>query len=183
MSERTSPCEDCGITVHTPGKRGRLVKRCRECQLQWDRNFMNARYVPRAAVYVACIDCGEPFRRTTNRMRCDPCVRKAATRRNREWRRRNPDAAAEFDHRRRARRVANGDFPVSAREWRRMLERYRRRCAYCEGPGPLTREHVIPISRGGRHSIGNLLPVCGSCNYSKNFRLLVEWRAKRRNAA
>ena len=40
-------------------------------------------------------------------------------------------------------------------------------------------ELIMPIIRGGRHSIGNLLPACGSCNSSKGAKLLVEWRASK----
>lgn len=37
-------------------------------------------------------------------------------------------------------------------------------------------DHVVPISRGGANSIGNIVAACGSCNSSKNDRLLTEWR-------
>lgn len=48
-------------------------------------------------------------------------------------------------------------------------------CTYCGGPGG-TADHVIPISRGGFHTEGNLVPACRSCNSSKRDLLLVEWR-------
>jgi 5-methylcytosine-specific restriction endonuclease McrA len=66
---------------------------------------------------------------------------------------------------------------VTAKDWLSVVRRYRNCCAYCgSSDKPLTREHIIPLARGGRHSIGNLIPVCGSCNSSKADRLLVEWR-------
>jgi 5-methylcytosine-specific restriction endonuclease McrA len=80
--------------------------------------------------------------------------------------------------RRRAREFDAEMCVVTAADWQRLLDQYRHCCAYCGASDrPLTREHIIPLARGGRHSIGNLLPVCGSCNYSKADRLLVEWRA------
>lgn len=47
-------------------------------------------------------------------------------------------------------------------------------CFYCGGPGG-TVDHVIPLSRGGRHSIGNMVPSCHPCNMRKGSFLLIEW--------
>jgi len=52
-------------------------------------------------------------------------------------------------------------------------------CFYCGETENITMEHLIPLSRGGRHSIGNLAPMCESCNKSKNDKLLVEWKSRR----
>ena len=41
-----------------------------------------------------------------------------------------------------------------------------RRCVYCGGP-PESRDHVIPLSRGGSNNIGNLVPACHRCNNMK----------------
>ena len=43
----------------------------------------------------------------------------------------------------------------------------------CEIP---KRKLGIPISRGGSHGVGNLLPACERCNKSKATKLLIEWR-------
>lgn len=78
--------------------------------------------------------------------------------------------------RRRARMRANGTFNVSVREVARMVARYRGLCAAC-GERPWAHlDHIIPIARGGRHSIGNLWPLCGPCNQAKYVRLIIEWR-------
>jgi len=90
----------------------------------------------------------------------------------------------ERHHRRRVRKAGNGLFVVRERDWRRMLDRYRHACAYCGAAGiPLHREHVVPIARGGRHSIGNLLPSCSLCNARKGAKFLIEWRAELLRAA
>jgi 5-methylcytosine-specific restriction endonuclease McrA len=92
----------------------------------------------------------------------------------------NRDRLSEIENRRRARKLGNGVFTITARDWRRVLHRYRNACAYCGATGvPLDQDHVIPISRGGRHSIGNLVPACDFCNGSKSARLLAEWRYRR----
>jgi 5-methylcytosine-specific restriction endonuclease McrA len=86
--------------------------------------------------------------------------------------------------RRRAREFHADMRELTPTDWRRLVDRYRGCCAYCGASDkPLTREHIIPLARGGRHSIGNILPVCGSCNYSKADRLLIEWRAWKQSIA
>jgi 5-methylcytosine-specific restriction endonuclease McrA len=102
-----------------------------------------------------------------------------------------PEAATLARHRFRARhgpqsrrrreRERRADVrAVTARDLRRLELRQRGACAYCGELRPLTLEHVIPLARGGRHAIGNLLAVCGTCNSSKSARLLVEWRYRGR---
>ncbi len=41
-------------------------------------------------------------------------------------------------------------------------------CAYCGATDkPLQRDCVLPLSRGGRYTLDNIAPACGSCNASK----------------
>lgn len=49
-------------------------------------------------------------------------------------------------------------------------------CFRCGSNSNISLDHVIPLSRGGNHSIGNLMPLCQPCNSSKGKKLLVEWR-------
>lgn len=91
---------------------------------------------------------------------------------NREWRKNNPEKHRLKEARRRARKRQNGIFEVSDKEVKRMLQKP---CFYCGGKSEHI-EHIIPIARGGAHSIGNLVQSCGDCNWSKNSRLIVEWK-------
>lgn len=96
------------------------------------------------------------------------------------YQRENPQVVALTRNRRRTAER----FKVTQRDHRRMLERFRHSCAYCEvrlapwgraNPNSLQWDHVLPLSRGGRDSIGNLIPACRDCNSNKSARLLVEW--------
>ena len=51
-------------------------------------------------------------------------------------------------------------------------------CYYCQrqvGRDHLTMDHVVPISRGGRSSKGNIVPACKECNTKKKYLVPVEW--------
>jgi 5-methylcytosine-specific restriction endonuclease McrA len=58
--------------------------------------------------------------------------------------------------------------------WRRWVE-FDHRCAYCGTGGDLQVEHVIPISQGGEHHLGNIVPACQRCNYSKGSSAVMQW--------
>lgn len=54
-----------------------------------------------------------------------------------------------------------------------VLRRDARSCAYCGAKGD-TIDHVIPRSRGGKHSWENCVACCSRCNTRKADRLLEE---------
>lgn len=76
---------------------------------------------------------------------------------------------------------SNGTFTY--KDWEKLLVRWNFSCYYCGVVAPLEKDHIIPLSRGGRHSIGNILPACRLCNASKGAQLLVEWKYLRRRTA
>lgn len=92
----------------------------------------------------------------------------------REWWTANPTKHRLYQAQRRFRQgVGPG---VTERDWTRLVRRYDGRCAYCGTTCDPHMDHVIPLKRGGRHSIGNVLPACVSCNSSKSARLLAAWK-------
>jgi 5-methylcytosine-specific restriction endonuclease McrA len=66
----------------------------------------------------------------------------------------------------------------STAAWRELLASYHGFCIYCLAPAT-TRDHVVPLSRGGRNDIENLVPACASCNSSKHNTPLLVWLARR----
>ena len=65
--------------------------------------------------------------------------------------------------------------PYSPDLARLMAELVKEPCVYCGATDGISIDHVVPLSRGGRHEANNLAPACFSCNSSKSDRLLSEW--------
>ena len=76
---------------------------------------------------------------------------------------------------------------IPSRAWRqapalsngKLFVRDRHVCAYCGGHFPfdeLTREHIVPVSRGGSDSWMNCITACRACNGRKGSRLPEEAR-------
>jgi hypothetical protein len=78
--------------------------------------------------------------------------------------------------RRRALKVGADVREVTDKDWERLCAQYHNECAYCGRKLKLTQDHVMPLDRGGRHSIGNLVPACKRCNTKKANKTLVEWK-------
>ena len=54
-------------------------------------------------------------------------------------------------------------------------------CAYCGATtGPLQRDCVQAISRGGRYTIDNVVPACSACNASKCNDEVTGWLRRKR---
>jgi 5-methylcytosine-specific restriction endonuclease McrA len=68
---------------------------------------------------------------------------------------------------------------LTSTEWLLILALADGHCAYCDKEAKLTLDHVIPLSKGGKHSKDNVVAACGHCNSSKGNRTLEEWNAKR----
>jgi HNH endonuclease len=54
-------------------------------------------------------------------------------------------------------------------------------CAYCGATDkPLQRDCILPISRGGRYTLDNVVPACPSCNTSKCNDEVTGWLRRKR---
>jgi 5-methylcytosine-specific restriction endonuclease McrA len=92
---------------------------------------------------------------------------------NRRYRAENPDRFRALNRKRRVQQLGADGFHTEI-EWFALLGLYGGRCAYC-GDSANTRDHVVPLNRGGSDWIDNIVPACRSCNSSKGNRLIWEW--------
>lgn len=113
-----------------------------------------------------CSDCESPFVEIAYGVPSDYCSTTCARRASRRRRRaREHDAPGEFTH-------------------SQLIRQYIKQgkvCAYCRHtarglPDP---EHVLPLSRGGRNDMSNLVAACRPCNADKGDLTLDEWALSR----
>jgi len=82
--------------------------------------------------------------------------------------------------RRRKRRMDRVEHDLSAAQWSALKAAWGG-CAYCGASNtPLQRDCVLALSRGGRYTLDNIVPVCRSCNASKCNAEVAGWLRRRR---
>ena len=82
--------------------------------------------------------------------------------------------------RRRKRRMARVTHDLSDEQWAAITAAWNG-CAYCGATDrPLQRDCVLPISRGGRYTLDNVAPACGSCNASKCNDEVTSWLRRKK---
>ena len=82
--------------------------------------------------------------------------------------------------RRRKRRMALGQHDLNPEQWTALQIAWGG-CAYCGAiDKPLQRDRVLPISRGGRYALDNVVPACAACNRSKCNDEVTGWLRRKR---
>ena len=72
------------------------------------------------------------------------------------------------------------EHDLSAEQWAALQAAWAG-CAYCGTTGaPLQRDCVLALSRGGRYTLDNIVPACGSCNASKCNDEVTGWLRRKR---
>lgn len=62
---------------------------------------------------------------------------------------------------------------LTAEQWEEIKKSQNYTCLYCGKQEPeikLTRDHIIPVSKGGHHTASNIQGLCRSCNSKKGAR-------------
>lgn len=92
----------------------------------------------------------------------------------------HPNSRQAKAARRRRRRVAAADNDLTPEQWATVQALWGG-CAYCAATDrPLQRDCVQPIARGGRYTLDNVVPACGSCNASKSNDEVTSWMRRTR---
>lgn len=66
-----------------------------------------------------------------------------------------------------------GEFTLE--EWEQMKKDFKRTCLSCRKTEPeikLTIDHIIPVTRGGKHQATNIQPLCKPCNSRKYTKII-----------
>ena len=88
----------------------------------------------------------------------------------------NPEQFIRNAAKRHARKKQVEQRLITTKDLARM---YQMPCIYCGKTEQIEIDHIQPISRNGRNSIGNLAPACMSCNRSKSDLWVMEWRLRK----
>jgi 5-methylcytosine-specific restriction endonuclease McrA len=76
--------------------------------------------------------------------------------------------------------MASVAHDLSGEQWAALQEAWGG-CAYCGAIGvALQRDCVLALSRGGRYTLENIVPACGSCNTSKCNEEVTGWLRRKR---
>lgn len=88
-----------------------------------------------------------------------------------KWRQTHVEEVRNIGARRRAREREAPVNDFTAAQWRALCKAVGYRCAYCDKKftaKALTQDHIIPLARGGSHTLSNVIPACLPCNLRKN---------------
>lgn len=153
-------CPECGVDKlreeYYVRKNGHIMHRCKVCHQKHNKRLYLARHEKNLAYSKKYREENAEWAKSYQK----------------EWRSNNKQKRQELEHRRRTRKRKNGVYVISPKDMRRLAGA----CIYCGSTEQVTMDHVVPISRGGTHGIGNLVPCCNSCNIKKNDKTVMEWR-------
>jgi hypothetical protein len=91
---------------------------------------------------------------------------------HRRWVKKHPEHMAHLKARRYAReRNAKGSHTF--KEWKELCEKWGNTCCQCRKKRKLTKDHIVPLSKGGTDYISNIQPMCRSCN-SRKWKFIYE---------
>lgn len=165
----SAQCNFCGGTFEAANVSRRYCsRRCRQARWEHDnpekvRAAQRSARAKKPAHYVAVARAWY----VANRDR--------ALENSRRWARDNGDLKTLYVGKRRAREAV----AVPRGDWRRFLAGRAGSCAYCgRSDVRLTADHVVPLSRGGRHEPANLVWACRSCNSRKSAKDELQYRAE-----
>jgi 5-methylcytosine-specific restriction endonuclease McrA len=95
----------------------------------------------------------------------------------RDWAKKHPELGRKLAKDRRA-RLKGATGVITPQEWQALLKEHDHKCYYCGTTERITQDHWIPLSRGGSHTIDNIVPACHSCNSRKYNMTGDEYLAK-----
>ena len=94
-----------------------------------------------------------------------------------KWNARHKSQLVNYNNKRRITLESN-KFLVFEKDIRKILNQP---CFYCKTTPATTIDHIIPVAKGGRHSVGNLIGACRPCNSSKKTKTIMEFRVWKSN--
>jgi len=76
----------------------------------------------------------------------------------------------------------NAEGSHTADEFISLCKEHDWKCAYCGkklNSKTITRDHIVPLTKGGNDYIENIAPACLHCNVSKSNKIIEEFMEKK----
>ena len=163
-------------------KKDGLMSHCRECRKLWRIANLDAEKAraksyyqnnkERSLAYYKQWSLDNPEKIAVIKKRYRDNNKSEIAEGNKSWELSNPEKVKQKVTRRRALKKQAKTFFISEKEFWHL---YNSKCFFCDSRAD-TIEHLIPLSRGGTHGIGNLVSACRSCNSSKRDKFIMEWK-------
>ncbi len=160
-------CASCYVSAHRTGQLGAHARKAK--QTAGERQAKQRAYRARLDVRLRQAAYQETYRDR----RPDKRLKDRAN--SRRYKKQNPHVVASYTQCRRARLLNPASPGVSPVEWREILIVFGHACAYCLRTVKLTRDHVLPLSRGGLDEPDNVVPACQPCNSRKGAGSLLNF--------
>ena len=87
-----------------------------------------------------------------------------------EYRKNNKEQYRIHDKKKHAKRrgaINQTEHKATAKQIKELIRKSKNICYYCKSKCEPTIDHIQPLSKGGAHSLDNLVVACKSCNCSK----------------
>lgn len=94
---------------------------------------------------------------------------------DKEWAKNNKEKVSAYrkNYKHRRREWESNGPGITANEWNELLAENHNKCAICGVKfDKLEQDHIIPLSKGGKHSLKNIQPACRKCNAVKGNKLI-----------
>ncbi len=160
------------------------TRKCNDCQRQLPQKSYSKKSDSRDGLASICRDCARSRMQVWYSRPGNP---EKVSEKAKIWGAANPDLLVAIrrvskQNRRVAKAASEGSF--SSSEWVGLVAQFNSCCGYClrgeNIAGPMTAEHMLPISRGGSNYIENIIPACRSCNSAKRNSTLLEFLVRER---
>ena len=179
LAEKELICPRCGKTfLNTKSKNYSYIRFCSfNCQNIYNRSKRREKERESEPMR-KCLACGELFdpREFRAYKTVQTCSRKCT---KKLWRMKHKDDPEykkyrALRQRNRKHRIRANGGNVTNQEWEEIKRKVGYRCVVCGEKEPfkqscttLTQDHIVPISKGGKHIKENLQPLCMECNIRK----------------
>jgi 5-methylcytosine-specific restriction endonuclease McrA len=153
------------------------MKQCPRCQKTKSESDFGKDSNRKDGLYYYCRECKkrhDDANRTlvaTKKNKTSAEWRKANPEYHKSWWKSNKELSNKYTREKKNRKL-NCEGSHTEAQWKSLCKKYGNKCLCCGKKTTLTRDHIIPLTKGGTDYISNIQPLCGSCNSKKRTKTI-----------